>query len=353
MTHENARLARQTALVTGVAAAILCGIALLVYAGSVFLIVFAGLLFAAIFRGLANALHRLGVPVKLGLVVVVLLFLALLGLSIAYGGVTLVGQFRDLLRGVESQAGQLISNIENQGLPLVGDGGPIEPGQLASLLPNPQGLFTSAGQAVFGALGALGNLFVIFFLAVFVAWQPSLYRDGLVSLFPKDKRERVREVLKKSAHALVMWVAGSGISMLTVFVVSWAGLWLIGMPNAFLLALQAGILAFIPTLGAFVAGVVIVLAALGEGMTMALWALGIYVLIQGVESNITTPIAQRYMTALPPALTLGFQILFGLLFGLLGFVMAVPFLAVLIVLVREFYVEDALGGMASEEAGAR
>jgi predicted PurR-regulated permease PerM len=47
-------------------------------------------------------------------------------------------------------------------------------------------------------------------------------------------------------------------------------------------------------------------------------------------------------------LTLGFQVLIGLLFGLLGFVLAVPLLAVVMVLVGELYVNDVLGGPARD-----
>lgn len=185
---------------------------------------------------------------------------------------------------------------------------------------------------------------MVLFLAIFVSWQPSLYRDGLVSLFPKEKRARISEVLKKAAHSLILWVAGDAISMALIFTVSWAGLLLIGVNNAFLLALQAGLLAFVPTVGAFVAGAIIVLAALAQGVDMALWALGLYLLIQGVESNVAQPIAQRYTTSLPPALTMGAQVIFGLLFGLLGFVLAVPVVAVVRTLVRELYIDDVLGG---------
>jgi len=136
--------------------------------------------------------------------------------------------------------------------------------------------------------------------------------------------------------------------MATVFVVSLLGLWAIGMPNAFLLALQAGLLAFVPTLGPFVAGVVIVLAGFADSPQMALYGLIVYVVIQGVESNVTQPMAQRWTTALPPALTLGSQLVFGLLFGLMGVALAVPFVAIVKTLVEDLYVKDTLGGYAVE-----
>merc|ERR1711969_36119 len=124
---------------------------------------------------------------------------------------------------------------------------------------------------------------------------------------------------------------------------------IVSMPNAFLLALQAGLLAFIPTLGPFIAGIPIVLVGLSESVSMALWGLGVYVLVQAVESNVSQPIAQRYTSALPPALTLGSQAVFGVLLGTLGIALAVPLIAVIMVFVRELYVKDTLGGAYGEE----
>ncbi|WP_182087226.1 AI-2E family transporter [Aureimonas sp. ME7] len=326
-------------------AAIVLGLILLVVvfslAASAFFLIFASLLIAAIFCGLARLLQRTGMPRWLALAIVYLVTFALIIAPVAWGGVALVQQFNDLIGGVRNQANQLLSSLSDMGLPVSQE---IKSGDIQSIVSDPSGFMSSAGQAVFGALGGLGNFFVVLFLAIFVSWQPTLYRDGLVSLFPKEKRARISEVLEKSAHSLLMWVAGDSISMLLIFTVSWAGLALIGVNGAFLLALQAGILAFIPTLGAFVAGVIIVLASLAQGVDTALWALGLYLLIQGVESNIAQPIAQRYTTALPPALTLSTQIVFGLLFGLLGFVLAVPVVAVLMTMIQELYVKDVLGG---------
>ncbi|GGE06774.1 AI-2E family transporter [Aureimonas endophytica] len=342
------RLALDTVLVTGIVLAMLV-LALVVYAAApAFLIVFASLLVAAIFCGIARLPQRLGLPRGVALLLVYLLVFAALLAPLAWGGVSLAQQFNDLLAAVRQQAEGVLRTLSQSGLPL-GDEKTL--GDLQQFLPNPSGVFSSAGRAVLGALGGLGNLFVVLFLAIFISWQPGLYRDGLVSLLPKTKRARVAEVLGKSAHSLIMWVAGDAISMATIFAVSWIGLALIGINNAFLLALQAGLLAFVPTIGPFVAGVVIVLAGLAQGPQMALWALGVYLLIQGVESNVAQPIAQRMTSALPPALTLSVQIVFGILFGLLGFVLAVPMVAVIVTLVRELYIDDVLGGPVEEKVG--
>lgn len=338
---SHAELARRTVIVTAIVLAMLTALLTLYAGSSAIFIIFAALVLAAIFHGFSEAFRYIGLPRPLALLLSYLLIFALFAVPIAWGGVALVQQSSELFSAVSTQFDRFVTMLRDSGLPVPEDG---DAGGLAGMLPNPAGVFTSAGQALFSVMGGLGNIFIMLFLAIFVSWQPGLYRRGIVSLVPKDKRTRLDDVLRKTARSLMLWLAGVGISMLIVFVVSWIGLWAIGMPYAFLLALQAGFLAFIPTIGPFIAGVVIVLAAFSEGLDMALWALGVYLLIQGVESNVAEPIAQRFTSSIAPALMVGAQLLFGVLFGLLGLILVVPMLAVFQTVVHELYVKDVLGG---------
>jgi predicted PurR-regulated permease PerM len=76
---------------------------------------------------------------------------------------------------------------------------------------------------------------------------------------------------------------------------------------------------------------------------MALWGLGVYLLVQMVESYVLAPIVQRWSVNLSPALIIGGLTVLGALFGLWGFILAAPLIAVLRVLVLRLWVEDALG----------
>ena len=327
-----AEIARRTTPAAAIVIAMVVLVVMFYYAALAFFIVLGALLVATI----VDALSRLGLPRSFALAIVFLAFLALIAAGVWWGGATIADEASALVGMVREQAASVLSRLEEWGL--IDDAAAIEDANISELMPSA------------GVVSSAGNVFIVLFLAAFIAWQPALYRNGFVSLFPKARRARIADTVDDSAHALRMWIAGDAISMMTVFAVSWIGLWLIGMPYAFLLAVQAGLLAFIPTLGAFVAGLPIILTGLSVSPTMALWGLGIYILIQFVESNVTTPIAQRFTTSLPPALTLGAQLLFGILFGLAGVILAVPAVAILLVVVNNLYVDDALGGpYVSEE----
>ena len=108
------------------------------------------------------------------------------------------------------------------------------------------------------------------------------------------------------------------ITMFAVFVVTWIGLAIIGIESSFILGIQAGLLAFIPTVGALIAGLIVVLASLASGWIAALSAFALFLGVHALESYILTPIIQRQALDIPPATLFSFQILLGAVFGILG-----------------------------------
>jgi predicted PurR-regulated permease PerM len=128
------------------------------------------------------------------------------------------------------------------------------------------------------------------------------------------------------------------------------GLALLGIPLAFVLAVIAALLTFVPNIGPVVSAVPAVLLGLIRSPGTALAVLGLYLGVQMVESYLLSPIIDRKTVYLPPAATIAAQLVMGVAAGLLGVALATPLLAVAIVLVRTLYVEDALGDRAASGA---
>jgi len=306
------------------------------------LLVFAGIVLAAAFSFIAVPIEKVTrLPGRIVKPVIYLAFLAAIAAVVSWGGATLVTQASDLASRTDQLLRDWNAELSDLGLSFISQSGDM---QLSKVMPDLQSVAGDFRRMVSGFFGGLANAVIVLFLGIFLSWDPRTYLRGLLHLVPAGRRDRVAEVVRKAADNLGWWMAGQGVSMSIIFAASWLVLWLIGMPYNFLLALQAGLLAFIPTLGPAIAGLVIILAGFSVSATMALWGLGAYVLIQALESNVTQPLVQQKTTSLPPALSLSTQLVFAALFGGLGVALAVPLLAVLIVLVREFYVDDALGG---------
>ncbi|MFS0757360.1 AI-2E family transporter [Noviherbaspirillum sp. 1P10PC] len=208
--------------------------------------------------------------------------------------------------------------------------------QMGSVLPR-TGLFFS------GLLGVIGNIAIILFVGIYFAAQPRLYIEGIITLAPFGKRERVREVLEEIATTLSQWLAGKLLSMLVVAVASTAGLLLLDVPLALVLGILAGLLDFVPYVGPIMAGVPAVLVAFSESPATALYVVLLFVFIQTAEGYLLLPLVERRTVSLPPALTIMMQALLGAMWGFAGVALATPIAAVAAVLVSMLYVQDMLG----------
>lgn len=335
------------AVVTTVAIAFGLMVAVVWVAAEGFIIIFAGILLAVLLDAGARGLGRI-VPwrrrVRLMVVfVVTALFIATV---LMFGGAILVAQANHFVSAMKGLLSDTNRFIQDNGLGLF----PPDM-QLSALLPKGGVLFGSATTIATSTLDIIMLVTAILFLGAFFAWEPRTYKAVVLSLLPKTKRERVNVVLDRCAHAMREWLIGQGVSMFVIFVFSISALMLVGMPYPALLAVQAGLLTFIPTLGPFVAGVVIILAGLSQSLVMAAYGLGTYVIIQFLETHLVTPLVQERTVRLPPASILGLQILAGMLFGIPGVIFVVPAAAAGKTLVQELYVEDYLGGAWHAQRG--
>lgn len=212
----------------------------------------------------------------------------------------------------------------------------------------PSSVFSRVGGYFSSTVGAVGNVFITVMLAIYLAMEPRFYSGGLLKLFPIRIRPRVDEILSAIGETLSWWLLGKVASMIFIGVLTWIGLSILGVPLALTLGLIAGLLSFIPNFGPIFSAVPAILLAFIESPIKAVYVLGLFVIVQLIESNVVTPIIERETVELPPALTILFQLVLGVLIGGLGLVLATPLLAVLMVLVQMVYIQDILGDKNTE-----
>ncbi len=194
-------------------------------------------------------------------------------------------------------------------------------------------IVTQTLKLLLGTVSAVGNFFIVLFLGLSFAAQPSVYRKGLLKLAPARHRASVTVVVDRISDTLERWLIAQMITMAAVFLVTWIGLSIIGIQSSFILGIQAGLLAFIPTVGALMGGLIIVLASLASGWVAAASAFVLFLGVHALESYILTPIIQRQALDIPPATLFGFQILLGVVFGLWGLALALPLMAIVKVII--------------------
>jgi predicted PurR-regulated permease PerM len=138
---------------------------------------------------------------------------------------------------------------------------------------------------------------------------------------------------------------GRIIGMLVEGVGTWLMLLAGGVPMAALLGLITGLGAFIPNIGAIVSGVLMVAVGFSAGSDAGLWAIITYLVVQTVDGYVIVPYVAKRTVDLAPALVLAAQLLFGVLFGLMGLLLADPIVATIKVSLEEWSKRRA-GGAA-------
>jgi predicted PurR-regulated permease PerM len=189
--------------------------------------------------------------------------------------------------------------------------------------------------------GLLRTLFVVA-VALMVAAQPTAYREASLLLVPSFYRRRFRQVLLRCGEALSAWMVGVVISSVCVGTMAAVGLSLLGVKLVAANAVLAGLLNVIPNVGPTLSTVFPMSVALLDTPWKALAVLALYVFIQNAESYLITPSVMHHQVRLLPGLTLCAQLLFTVVFGPLGLLLALPLAVCLQVILREVVVRDIL-----------
>ncbi len=312
----------------------------------VLLLGFGGVLFAIAIRAGGEMLaRRLPVSARMGSVIVVLALVA---------GLVLL--FKVVGGEVGRQAGELQQQLPDaiaKARALLDASGPGR--ALLSLLDGATNEGVSAAGAMKAAsatFGVLSDLFIVLLLALYLGFSPRTYVKSAVNLVPPAHRDEARQAAHNSGQALRRWLMGQGLSMLCVGVLTGVGLWLVGVPNAAILGLIAGLFEFVPVIGPFAAAVPGVLFAMVAGPTTALYAAGVYFAVQQLEGALIMPMAQRWAVNLPPALGLLAVVVFGVLFGVPGLLFATPLTVVIMVLVKQFYLDRMEPAASGQPSGS-
>jgi predicted PurR-regulated permease PerM len=303
-------------------------------------------------------------PHSLRLTIVCLVLAGLLSGVVFLGGATIAQQATALSDTIKSQLVGVKAFLDRNGIdtsyfnignPATGPAASTPaaaPGAATTHdLPGAGALASSGGAIVsqtvkllLGTVNAVGNFFIVLFLGLTFAAQPGVYRKGLLYMAPARHRDRATVVVDRIGETLERWLIAQIITMAVVFVMTWIGLAIIGIQGSFILGIQAGLLAFIPTVGALVAGLIVVLASLASGWVAAASAFALFLGVHALESYILTPILQRQALDIPPATLFAFQILLGAVFGIWGISLALPLMAIVKVLIDHFKADEAEAG---------
>jgi len=179
-------------------------------------------------------------------------------------------------------------------------------------------------------------------LIIMLLLNPTAYRGLLLRVLPSTLRRQVGYVLDNCEEAIAGWSIGILFNMTTIALMSMVVLQILDIPLPFANGVLAGLLAFIPNLGPVISVIPPTAIALLEGPWKAIAVVVLYIVIQQVESNVLTPLVMKKQVYLLPAVALLSQIVFAILFGFLGLLLALPLTLMIQQWVNEFWVRGVL-----------
>jgi predicted PurR-regulated permease PerM len=330
---DDAPFVRRVLIAVAIAAAFL----LLWKLRGVLALLFGAVMVATIFRAIADLLEKhLRLPERLAVLLSVLIIVGVIAGVIWSIGSQVSAQSEEVAQALP-QAAQII----DERLSTMGLGHPVS--QWMHDLHSGGGLIGGNLKSFLSSITlSAASFLIVFFGGIFLAAQPRLYGIGLIKLVPPTRRRLVAEAMAESDHALRLWLKGQLWAMVLIFLLSWLGLWLLGVPSSLVLALISGVLEFIPYAGAITSSIPAIMVALVQSPQLALWVVGLYVLVHHVEAYLIQPVIQQFAVEIPAVITLFALLAFGLLFGFLGILLAAPLAVVTYVLVKRLYVIEAL-----------
>jgi len=234
------------------------------------------------------------------------------------------------LQQVQSLLANLPNFVDKAGRTL---GFSIDANQIQSAVTS---VATNLGKNAFAVTTAVfGGVFSILTILI-VAFYLLLYHDKLkrtiADFFPRKDRDEIFDVLSQVDDKLGRWFRGQLTLCLVIGVMTFIALTILGLPYALPLAVMAGILEAIPTLGPTLSAVPAVIVALTVSPSLALLVVLTYIIIQTLENNLIVPKIMQHAVGLNPVLIILGVMVGANLMGVIGALLSIPFFSFLIVL---------------------
>jgi predicted PurR-regulated permease PerM len=320
-------------------------------------IVFIAIVMGTVIRPAVTWLHRRGLPRIAGVILVYLLLLALLisfvlllfpliveqGTTIA---AAVPGYYQSLREWMVNYPNQLIVRL-SEFLPATLPG--LEPVQQTG-----QQMLASAGKALGYVISAANIIFTataVLLLAFHWTLDGPRTIRSLLLLLPKDQRESSSELISAMETKVGSYIVGQGVLCLVIGILALIAYLLIGLPNALVLALVAGVLEAVPMIGPLLGAIPAALVALSIAPVKLIWVIVATVIIQQLENSLLVPRVMRRAVGVNPFVSLLALFAFSSLFGIAGALMAIPMAAIIQLLLDRFVFHP--GTMESEVSAGR
>lgn len=310
----------------------------------ILLVVMAGVVIASAIEPAVRFLERRHIP-RLPAVIGLYVFALLALFATVY---FFVPPIIEDLSNIFAQAPDYIRSLQLEST-FLNDSGSLS---VSELVNNLRDTALESSEDVVSFIGSIFGGVISFFLMFTLSFYLSVRKGGIEHfirlIVPTAHEEYVTNLWHRSQEKIGRWMQGQFILMLIVGLLVYLGLTILGVPNALLLGILAGLFEIIPVFGPILSAVpAIGLAALSGGLSLALMTTGLFIIVQQFENNLIHPLVVTKVVGVPPIIVILAVVIGGSLAGFLGVLLAVPLAAALMEFAHD--VEDVKHRRKREE----
>ncbi|HEX6973181.1 MAG TPA: AI-2E family transporter [Vicinamibacterales bacterium] len=194
--------------------------------------------------------------------------------------------------------------------------------------------------AIMGVGGGIFGLVTVLILTFYLLVESSTLRESMLRLFPADKRAQVDTASRDITVKVSAWLGGQLLLGATIGATSAVGLWLLGIPYFYVLALISGVGELIPVVGPILSAIPAIAVAATVSWNKVLFVIIFFVIQQQFENHVLVPKIMARQVGVSAVTVIVALLIGGKLLGILGAILAVPTAAILQVLFLEFTVGE-------------
>ncbi|RPJ16337.1 MAG: AI-2E family transporter, partial [Chloroflexi bacterium] len=346
---------RRVVWATLVLISVILGFWLIYRFNQVIFILFIAIVIGTVIRPAVAWLYQRGLPRMAGIILVYLLllllltgFLLLLFPLISQQSTTVAATMPDYYQNLRAW----LVNSPNQFLAGLSEFIPATLPKLKPVQQTGQEMMASAGQ-VAGYVTMVARVIFTAIILLVLAFYWTLEGPRIIQSFllviPQTQRENISDLIAAMESKIGFYMIGQGILCLVIGILALIAYLLIGLPNALVLALIAGVLEAVPMVGPLLGAIPAALVALSIGPDKLIWVILATVIIQQLENTLLVPRIMKKAVGVNPFVTLLALFAFSSLFGLAGALMAIPIAAMIQLALNHFVFQQATVEMEVSE----
>ncbi|KKS16112.1 MAG: hypothetical protein UU77_C0043G0002 [candidate division WWE3 bacterium GW2011_GWC1_41_7] len=206
--------------------------------------------------------------------------------------------------------------------------------RLSDFIPQLGQISGNVFRTVTSGFVTLTSIFSIIMISLYMSLDWINIKERLLSLFKEPLKEEMTNVVEEVETNVGHWVKGQLVLMLVIGVLSFFGLWALGVDYPLALALIAGLLEAVPILGPVISAVLASVIGFSQDPIIGLAVLGFFTILQQLENNILVPKIMQRVSGFSPLVILIALIVGSNFFGVMGAIVAIPITMILVIVVK-------------------